>query len=140
MDITNLNWLTGHWQGSIEGEFVEELWSTIHAKSMMGMFRWLKGEIPLILEFVFINQVGEEIYLNLRHFDQNFHAQEDKEEYYSFKLEKLEPNHAIFIHDRPQNYMQLSYTRKAPNILIAELKMGKDNPKILTFNFQLFNY
>jgi len=140
MNLDKLNWLTGHWQGSIEGEFVEEVWSSVHAKSMMGMFRWIKDEIPLVMEFVFIKQVGEEITLNLRHFDQNFHAEEDKEEYYSFKLEKLEPNHARFVHEGPQNYMQLSYTRENTNSLIAELKMGKDEPRILTFNFQLFKH
>ena len=139
MNIEDLNWLKGHWKGTIEGDFVEELWSSVNAKSMMGMFRWIKDEIPLVMEFVFIKQVGEEIFLNLRHFDKNFHAQEDKEEYYLFKLEKLELNHAVFIHDSPQNHMQLSYTHEDPSTLIAELKMGKTEPRILTFNFKLFN-
>lgn len=139
MNVDKLNWLTGHWQGSIEGEFVEEVWSSVHAKSMIGMFRWFKDEIPIILEFVFINQVGEEIYLNLRHFDQNFHAHEEKEEYYSFKLEKVEPNYAIFIHDGSENYMRLTYTREDSSTLTAELKMGKTETRTLTFNFQLLH-
>ena len=140
MNINDLNWLTGHWQDSIEGDIVEEIWSSIHAKSIMGMFRWFKDEIPSLLEFISINQKGDEIYLNLRHFDQNFYAHEDKEEFISFKLEGVESNYALFIHDDSQNYMRLSYTRKDPHTLIAELQMGKKDPKVLTFNFKLFHY
>jgi hypothetical protein len=140
MNINDLNWLTGHWQGSIEGNIIEEIWSCIHAKSMMGMFRWFKDEIPSLLEFMAINQKGDEIYLNLKHFDQNFYANEDKEEFILFKLEGVESNYALFIHDDYQNYMRLSYTRKDPHTLIVELRMGKKDPEVLTFNFQLFHY
>jgi hypothetical protein len=140
MKITDLNWLSGHWQGSIEGDFIEEIWSSVYGKSMIGMFRWFKNEIPSLLEFESINQKGDEIYLNLRHFDQNFYAHEDKEEFISFKLEGVESNYALFIHDDSQNYMRLSYTRKDPHTLITELKMGKKDPEVLIFNFKLFHY
>jgi len=140
MNINELNWLVGHWQGSIEGDNIEEVWSCIHAKSMMGMFRWIKDEVPSLLEFMTIEQEKNEISLKLKHFDQNFHANENKEEYVLFKLERLEPNFVLFIHNESDNHMRLSYTRQDDHSLITELEIGKDNPQILKFNFHLFHY
>lgn len=79
-DLANFAFLTGTWQGEMNGEFVEEVWSEAQGGAMMGMFRWLHASgTPRMYELLTINRQGDDVFLRLRHFNAAMVAWEEKD-------------------------------------------------------------
>lgn len=79
-DLADFTFLTGTWQGEMNGEFVEEVWSQAQDGAMMGMFRWLHTSgTPRMYELLTITRQGDDVYLRLRHFNAAMVAWEEKD-------------------------------------------------------------
>ncbi|HRP63167.1 MAG TPA: DUF6265 family protein [Phycisphaerales bacterium] len=88
-DLADFTFLTGTWQGEMNGEFVEEVWSQAEGGAMMGMFRWLHASgTPRMYELLTITRQGDDVYLRLRHFNAAMVAWEEKDAPVVLKLAK----------------------------------------------------
>lgn len=94
--IEDVAWLAGTWRGEGLGGTVEEIWSAPSGGAMMGMFKLVKEGKPGLYEFELIVEEEGSLTLKLKHFDAGLASWEEKDEYVSFPLVKLEEQAAYF--------------------------------------------
>jgi len=94
--INMVPWMEGHWKGTAFGGKIEELWSPAAAGSMMFVFRLLVDGKVNFYEIGHIREVEGSLIFELKHFDENLHAWEEKEEVQQFQLIKAEGNRVYF--------------------------------------------
>ena len=95
-NLAAVSWIDGHWIGEAFGGVVEEIWSPPMGDSMMFVFRMVKdGEVGFY-EIGHIREVGGSLILQLKHFNGDLTAWEEKEETVDFKLVKLQDNKVYF--------------------------------------------
>lgn len=94
--IADVAWLAGTWRGEALGGQVEEIWSHPSGGAMMGMFKLLRVGRPGLYEFELIVEEEGSLTLKLKHFNADLASWEEKEEYVSFPLVKLEEGAAWF--------------------------------------------
>jgi len=99
ISFEDLAWLVGSWrlqkESETENEVLDEQWMDVQHNMMLGMFRWMKNGI-LVTELMQISKLGNEIILQLRHFDKNFSPWEEKEHPLKLVLVHVEPTKAVF--------------------------------------------
>jgi hypothetical protein len=78
--ISQLDWLTGTWEGDGLGGTCEEIWSRPQAGVMMGMFRLIKGGALAFYEFMTIEQEVDHLVLRIKHFDRGLIGWEKQDE------------------------------------------------------------
>lgn len=95
-NLTALSWLSGHWKGEALGGITEEVWTPPLGGSMMFAFKLVvNGEVNLY-ELGYIKELDSTLILQLKHFDKNLHAWEEKQETVDFPLVKVEGNRIYF--------------------------------------------
>lgn len=94
--LNNVAWIEGHWTGEAFGGTAEEIWSAPMGESMMFVFRLVNDNKVSFYEIGHIQQLGNSLILQLKHFDGNLKGWEDKIETVDFKLVKLEKNKVYF--------------------------------------------
>jgi hypothetical protein len=95
-NLTNIEWLTGHWKGEAFGGIAEEIWSPPMNGSMMFSFRLVADGAVSFYEFGHILETEGTLILQLKHFDENLMGWEEKSETIDFKLVKAEENRFYF--------------------------------------------
>lgn len=70
--VAALAFLAGTWSGTMQGDPVEETWSTPKGDSIIGMFRWQSKDKTTLWEFLSIKDEAGTATLRLRHFDSSF--------------------------------------------------------------------
>lgn len=133
--VADFAWLTGTWQGEVEGDFVEDQWSVPAGGVMMGMFRWVRGGKDgklSLYEFLSIEPGPEGPVLWLRHFGARLVAWEDKEGAIAFHLAAYKPNEATFDTRDPQNPLRLRYRREGAKRLVATLERVENGKPVVT--------
>ena len=66
--LEDVSWIAGHWKGEAFGGIAEEIWSPPLGDSMMFVFKLVsEGEVQFY-EVGHIQQTGETILLQLKHF------------------------------------------------------------------------
>ena len=94
--IDQVSWISGHWQGEAFGGIAEEIWSEPMGGSMMFVFRLVsEGKVGFYEAGGILEQDGS-LVLRLKHFDDQFHGWEEKDETVDFRLIKLDGNRAYF--------------------------------------------
>ncbi len=94
--LTNIQWLSGHWQGEAFGGIAEEIWSPPAGGSMMFTFRLVsEGQISFY-EFGHILETNGTLILQLKHYDGDLLGWEEKEETIDFELVKVEDDRLFF--------------------------------------------
>jgi hypothetical protein len=89
--LQDAHWLVGSWTGTAFGSRFEEVWNPPSAGSMVGMFKLLDDDGVKFYELVLLNEEDGTLSLKVKHFNADFTAWEDKEEYVDFRLVKKEP-------------------------------------------------
>ncbi len=90
--LADVDWLVGSWVGEAFGGEVEEVWNPPSAGSMVGMFKTTKdGKVGLYELELIVEEEGS-LDFKVKHFGPDFHAWEEKEDYVSFPLVKIEDN------------------------------------------------
>ena len=85
-------WLAGSWAGTAFGKSFEEVWNPPSAGSMVGFFKLLDGEQVSFYEIMLITVEDDTLSLKVKHFSADFTAWEDKPDFVSFRLLKIEEN------------------------------------------------
>lgn len=116
--IEDVAWLAGNWQGEAFGDVFEEVWNPPSAGTMIGMFKLLnEGEVAFYELLLLVEEEGS-LSMKVKHFNPDFTSWEEKEDYITFRLVRLEPN-AI-------HFSGLSFYRKGPDEIRAYLAMREN--------------
>ncbi len=91
-----VSFMEGHWKGTAFGGTTEEIWSPPEGNSMMFVFRHLIDGKVTFYEIGHIREIENTLIFELRHFDTDLHAWEEKDEVQQFKYIKAEGNRVYF--------------------------------------------
>lgn len=94
--LADVDWLVGDWVGEAFGNTFEEVWNPPSAGSMVGMFKLLDGEDVKFYELLLLVEEEGSLSLLVKHFNGDFTAWEDKEDYVRFRLVKVEDDAVHF--------------------------------------------
>lgn len=89
--LEDVAWLVGSWEGEAFGERFEEVWNPASGGSMVGMFKLMNGDEVGFYELILLVEEEGSLSLKVKHFNPDFSAWEEKEDYVNFKLVKVEP-------------------------------------------------
>ena len=95
-DLSMVAWLEGHWRGEALGGIAEEIWSPPLGGSMMFSFKLVSNGAVQFYELGHIQQVGETLLLQLKHFHGNLKGWEEKNDTVDFKLVKIDVDQVYF--------------------------------------------
>jgi len=90
--LADVDWLVGSWTGSAFDGTFEEVWNPPSAGSMVGMFKLLKGDEVVFYELLLIVAEAGSLNLKVKHFNADFTAWEEKQDFVNFRLVRLEEN------------------------------------------------
>jgi len=82
--IEDAAWLAGRWTGAGLGGQLEEVWSAPAGGQMVGHFRLLRDGKPVFYEFMLMDVAEGGIRMRLKHFNPDYTAWEDREEWTTF--------------------------------------------------------
>ena len=87
--LADAGWLVGSWAGTAFGQRFEQVWSPPSAGSMVGTFKLMDGDAVSFYEILLLTVDDGTLSLKVKHFDPDFSAWEEKEEFTQFRLVKL---------------------------------------------------
>ncbi len=106
--LSDVEWLSGSWQGTAFGSQFEEVWNPPSAGTMVGMFKLFDEDKGVnFYELMLLKQQQESLVLLVKHFSADFTAWEEKQDFVTFKLVKVE--------DQAVHFSGLSFYRKGPD-------------------------
>ena len=94
--LADVSWLVGSWTGEAFGDTFEEVWNPPSAGSMVGMFKLLKDGEVSFYELVLLVEEEGSLSLKVRHFNADFSAWEDKEDYVDFRFVRADDDAVHF--------------------------------------------
>jgi len=124
--LSDIKWLIGYWQGNGLGGFCEELWMPEKDGSMQGVFRFTEKDTLQFSEYMHIVEENGSLVVKLKHFNRDLSPWEEKEEWTSFKLVKIEGQTAYF--------HGLTYSRKGDKLMIYLRLKSADKTSIEEFS------
>ncbi len=128
MEVEQLGWLAGCWEGKLGSTVVEEQWMKPAGGAMLGLGRNVAGVKTTMMEFLLISKrEGVLTYsVQLRHGGPVTH----------FKLARASENEVVFEnpeHDFPQRIL---YRREPDGSILARIE-GKQKEKEMGVNFPM---
>jgi hypothetical protein len=110
----------------VGADLVEEHWSPLRASTLMGMFRWVRGDRVRFYELEAIEPEGALVVLRVKHFDPGLVGWEERERPHEFVLVALdEDGLAFFERDKPDPRWAV-YRRDGADRLRAYFTRGTD--------------
>ncbi len=94
--LDDVAWLVGSWSGTAFGQRFEEVWNPASADSMVGMFKLFNDDGVSFYEILTLTVDDGTLSLKVKHFNRDFTAWEEKEDYVEFRLVSLAPGEAHF--------------------------------------------
>ena len=141
IQIDRLAWLTGSWQGAVNGGLLEETWLPPKADTISALVRFTKDGRTEFVEIIKIEKVGNSFELRLQLYDPPMRPRSDKP--HVFKLSKIEKNKITFQGISEGSHRKLSYERVAQDHFIIrfqtfegrDVKINLSSPPRNTFTF-----
>jgi hypothetical protein len=126
--IDSLAWMAGSWYGTVDGDPVDEHWSTPAGGAMMGMFRWLKNGKVYLYELLAIEPDADGLVLRLKHFDRGLNGWEGKGQAVAYPLVKVGDQEAAFERGGAYRSTRFVYKRTGERTLavITEERKGDE--------------
>ncbi len=94
--LSDVAWMAGSWSGEAFDDVFEEVWNPPSAGSMIGLFKLLKNNQVVFYELLLISEEEGSLSLKVKHFNDDFTAWEEKEDFVRFRLVKIEENAVHF--------------------------------------------
>ncbi len=94
--LDQLTWLSGAWIETTDLRRCEEIWSTVDAHTLMGMFRWIADDEVSFYEFMVMKIAERGAELHVKHFHPTLVAWEERDRFQAFMLTDVRPNQAVF--------------------------------------------
>jgi hypothetical protein len=97
ISANQLNWMAGAWMGTHGTEKIEEHWSDSINTTMMGMFRWVRGDEIWFYELLVIEPEEDSLVMRIKHFYPGLKGWEEKDTSVDFVLVSLKDKEAVFL-------------------------------------------
>ena len=94
--LEQLNWMSGAWLEDTPLRRCEEIWSTVDAHTLMGMFRWISDDDVSFYEFMVIKVTDAGVELHVKHFHPTLVAWEERDRFQAFILTELQAHRSVF--------------------------------------------
>jgi hypothetical protein len=133
--IEDLSFIAGHWRGPGGATSIEEVWSKPSGDAMIGMFRIVSGGKTRMTEFMAFEQREAGPVLVMRHFGPGLIACEEKDAPLVWTLEKLAPNHAVFVIEKAGS--RLDFRRQGDSLTITLEKTQDGKTTRSPFSYSL---
>jgi hypothetical protein len=114
-----LAWMAGAWVGNHGTEKIEEHWSHPANKTMMGMFRWLRGDEVWFYELLVIEPEEDSLVMRIKHFYPGLKGWEEKDASIDFVLVSLKETEAAFLQRNRDEHQWLVYRLKETGQLVT---------------------
>jgi len=127
----NVAWFAGHWRSpASEKKLAEEQWTDAAGGAMVGMFRLVNADMPVIYEFLLIEETTDGVYMRLRHFKPAM--EEVEKEPIRLKLVKATSHEAVFENPDHEKPKRITYRRTKAEHLTVTVDTMRDG-KAATF-------
>jgi hypothetical protein len=117
--IDHLGWMAGNWLGDVDGDPVDEHWSSPRGGTMVGMFRWLKDGKLYYYELLAIEPESNGLVLRLKHFDRGLIDWEEKGMAIAYPLVEIGEQTATFERGGSFRSTRFVYKRVAAGELLV---------------------
>ena len=94
--LADVAWLAGSWTGTAFGQRFEEVWNPPSAGSMVGMFKLYQGDEVSFYEILLLIEEEGSLAIRVKHFSPEFVSWEDKTDYVSFPLVRVDEDAVHF--------------------------------------------
>lgn len=94
--LDDVSWLVGSWSGEAFGSTFEQVWNPPSAGSMVGFFKLLNDDAVAFYELLLLVEEAGSLSLKVKHFNPDFTAWEEKEDYVNFRFVKAEADAVHF--------------------------------------------
>ena len=121
--INRLAWLTGSWQGPVNGGLLEETWLPPKADTIAALVRFTKDGRTEFVEIIKIEKVENSFELRLQLYDPPMRPRSEKP--HVFKLSKIEKNKITFRGISEGSHRKLSYERLAQDHFIIRFQTNE---------------
>lgn len=109
INIKELDWMVGHWQGEAFGGVCEEVWSPMSAGTMVGSFKLYVGDEVKFYEIMTITPDSSGPLMRVKHFGPDLKGWEEKDESAEFRFTRAG--------DREVQFEGLTYSRTGEDSL-----------------------
>lgn len=116
--LEDARWLVGSWAGTAFGQKFEQVWNAPSAGSMIGLFKLHGDDGVSFYELLELRVEDDILSLKVKHFNADFTAWEDKEDYVIFRLVKKD--------DDALHFGGLSFYRRGDDAMDGYIVMRKD--------------
>jgi len=136
--LAPLSFLTGTWQGDMNGGFVEETWSAPHGTNMLGHFRWLRPDgSAAMFELLAITQEDDDVRLRLRHYSPTLDAKEPLDKPQTLKLAEQSASRALFRAEKDAGTLDRISYEVENDVLHISVEFVASEPPRLPLRFKL---
>ena len=94
--LEDVSWMVGSWAGDAFGGTFEEVWNPPSFGTMVGMFKLMGHEGVSFYELMLLAEEQGSLVLKVKHFNPDFTAWEEKEDYVTFRLVSVAPDAVHF--------------------------------------------
>ena len=114
LSVDSLAWLTGSWQGPINGNILEETWLPPRSGTIVALVRSSNESGTNFVEIIIIKEINGTLELQLQLFDNSLKPINNNP--HSFELTKIENNYISFKGVTSGAHKTLSYERPEKNV------------------------
>lgn len=116
--LQDASWLVGSFTGTAFGQNFEEVWNGPSAGTMIGLFKLYGDEGLSFYELLELSDADGTLTMKVKHFNADFTAWENKEDFVTFRLVKIE--------DNALHFGGLSFYRREDGSIDGYIVMRKD--------------
>ena len=88
--LEDVSWMVGSWTGDAFGGTFEEVWNPASLGTMVGMFKVMSDGKVSFYELMLLTEEEGSLVLKVKHFNADFTAWEEKDDYIKFRLVSIE--------------------------------------------------
>ena len=114
LSVDSLAWLSGSWQGPINGNILEETWLSPRSGTIVAIVRSSNELGTDFVEIIHIKEINGTLELHLKLFDNVLSSTTHKA--HKFELTKIDKNYISFKGISPGAHRTLSYSRPQKDV------------------------
>ena len=114
ISVEELSWLTGNWEGPINGNILEETWLEPRAGTIIALVRMTNELGTDFVEIIHIKELNSTLELHLKLFDNALSPTTPKA--HKFELTKIDKDYISFKGISPGAHRTLSYSRPQKDV------------------------
>ena len=114
LTVESLSWLTGSWEGPINGNILEETWLTPRSGTIVALVRSTNESGTDFVEIIHIKELNGTLELHLKLFDNALSPTTPKA--HKFELTKIDKDYISFKGISPGAHRTLSYSRPKKDV------------------------